>query len=57
MKCEIEIGRAKGEIELKNVTLRYENASGVALDNLSLSIKAGEKVAWSAVQVAVKLHW
>ena len=41
----LEIGRAKGEIEFRNVTLRYENASGVALDNLSFSIKAGEKVA------------
>lgn len=37
--------RAKGTIEFKNVTLRYENASGVALDNLSFNIKAGEKIA------------
>ncbi len=42
---KIVIERAKGEIEFKNVTLRYENASGVALDNLSFSIRAGEKVA------------
>ncbi|MDO9365554.1 MAG: lipid A export permease/ATP-binding protein MsbA [Methylotenera sp.] len=42
---KIEIKRAKGEIEFRNVTLRYENASGVALDDLSFSIKAGEKVA------------
>lgn len=41
----IEIARTKGEIEFKNVTLRYENASGVALDNLSFTIKAGEKIA------------
>ena len=41
----LEIGRAKGEIEFKNVTLRYENANGVALDNLTFSIKAGEKIA------------
>ena len=41
----IEIGRAKGEIEFRNVTLRYESASGVALDNLSFKIKSGEKVA------------
>ena len=41
----IEIARANGEIEFKNVTLRYENASGVALDNLSFTIKAGEKIA------------
>lgn len=42
---EITIERAKGDIAFKNVTLRYENASGVALDDLSFSIKAGEKVA------------
>ncbi|NOU24352.1 MAG: lipid A export permease/ATP-binding protein MsbA [Methylotenera sp.] len=41
----IEIGRAKGEIEFRNVTLRYESASGVALDNLSFKIMPGEKVA------------
>lgn len=41
----VEIERAKGEIEFRDVTLRYENASGVALDHLSFSIKAGEKVA------------
>lgn len=42
---QLKISRAKGEIEFKNVTLRYENASGIALDNLSFNIKAGEKVA------------
>jgi len=41
----LEMTRAQGEIEFRNVTLRYENASGVALDNLSFTIKAGEKVA------------
>jgi subfamily B ATP-binding cassette protein MsbA len=41
----IEMTRAQGEIEFRNVTLRYENASGAALDNLSFTIKAGEKVA------------
>ena len=41
----IEIVRAKGEIEFRNVTLRYESASGTALDNLSFNIKAGEKIA------------
>ena len=41
----VEMARAQGEIEFRNVTLRYENASGVALDNLSFTIKAGEKVA------------
>ncbi len=39
------IGRAKGEIEFKNVTLRYENTPTPALKNLSFKIKAGEKVA------------
>lgn len=42
---DVEMTRAQGEIEFRNVTLRYENASGVALDNLSFTIKAGEKVA------------
>lgn len=41
----IEVDRAKGDIEFKGVTLRYESASGVALDHLSFNIKAGEKVA------------
>lgn len=41
----IEIDRAKGEIEFKSVTLRYDGASGVALDNLSFNIKVGEKIA------------
>lgn len=41
----VEIERAKGAIEFKNVTLQYENASGVALDNISLNIRAGEKIA------------
>ncbi|MDP3088195.1 MAG: lipid A export permease/ATP-binding protein MsbA [Methylotenera sp.] len=41
----IEMGRSKGEIEFQSVTLSYENANGVALDNLSFCIKAGEKVA------------
>ncbi len=40
-----ELSRAKGEIEFKNVTLRYENASGVALDQINFQIKAGEKIA------------
>lgn len=41
----LQIERAKGALDFKSVTLRYENASGVALDNLSFSIKAGEKIA------------
>src|SRR5689334_7566667 len=40
-----EIGRAQGEIELRGVTLRYDEAKRPALDNLNLSIKPGEKVA------------
>lgn len=41
----VTIGRAKGEIEFRNVSLHYENAAKPALDNLSFKIKAGEKVA------------
>lgn len=40
-----DIGRARGEIELRGVTLRYDEAKRPALDNLNLSIKPGEKVA------------
>ena len=40
-----EIGRARGEIEFRDVTLRYENAKRNALNNLSLTVKPGEKVA------------
>jgi len=40
-----EILRAKGEIVFENVSLRYDNASGLALDNLNFNIKAGEKIA------------
>lgn len=36
---------AKGEIECKNVTLRYESSHRPALDNLSFSVKPGEKIA------------
>ncbi len=39
------ISRAQGDIEFRNVTLRYENTPAPALDNLSFNIKAGEKVA------------
>lgn len=41
----IELNRSKGEIEFKNVTLRYENANGVALDQITFQIKPGEKIA------------
>jgi len=40
-----EVGRVKGEIELRGVTLRYENAKRPALRNVNLTIKPGEKVA------------
>ncbi|HSI42703.1 MAG TPA: lipid A export permease/ATP-binding protein MsbA [Methylotenera sp.] len=40
-----EIPRAKGGIELRGVTLRYNDAKRPALDNLNLIIKPGEKVA------------
>lgn len=40
-----EISRAKGEIEFRGVTLRYENAKRPALDNLSFNVRPGEKVA------------
>jgi subfamily B ATP-binding cassette protein MsbA len=34
-----------GSIEFKNVSLRYENAKRLALDDLSFTVKQGEKVA------------
>ncbi len=40
-----EAPRAQGEIELRGVTLRYDDAKRPALDNLNLSIKPGEKIA------------
>ncbi len=40
-----EIRRAKGAIEYKNVTLNYVNTKKPALNNLSFTIKPGEKVA------------
>ena len=42
---ELEIGRAKGEIEFQAVGLQYENAKNKALENLSFVIKPGEKLA------------
>lgn len=39
------IAHAKGEIEFKNVTLRYEETKRAALDNLSFTVKPGEKLA------------
>jgi ATP-binding cassette, subfamily B, bacterial MsbA len=39
------IALARGEIEFKQVTLRYENAKKPAINNLSFRIQSGEKVA------------
>jgi subfamily B ATP-binding cassette protein MsbA len=41
----VELKRARGDIELRNVTMRYARAKRPALDNLSLSIRAGEMLA------------
>jgi ATP-binding cassette, subfamily B, bacterial MsbA len=41
----VKIARAKGELEFKEVSLQYETAEAPALDRLSFSIQAGEKVA------------
>ncbi|HEX5539342.1 MAG TPA: lipid A export permease/ATP-binding protein MsbA [Methylophilaceae bacterium] len=40
-----EIPRAKGEIEFRGVSLRYDNAKRLALNNLSFNVQPGEKVA------------
>ena len=40
-----EIVRAKGEIEFKQVSLRYDNTKRMALNNLSFTVKPGEKLA------------
>ena len=42
---EAIITRAKGEIEFRHVTLQYENAKRPALNQLSFSVKPGEKLA------------
>lgn len=42
---ERQIGQVKGEIEFRNVSLRYENAKRPALNDLSFTVKPGEKVA------------
>ena len=41
----IELGRARGEIEFRNVSFAYDGATRRALDNVSLKIAAGETVA------------
>jgi subfamily B ATP-binding cassette protein MsbA len=40
-----EIARAKGELEFKGVALRYEKSKRPALNNVSFTVKAGEKIA------------
>ncbi|MEE9331042.1 MAG: lipid A export permease/ATP-binding protein MsbA [Methylophilaceae bacterium] len=42
---ESTLTRVKGEIEFKNVSLRYENAKRLALDALNFTVKPGEKIA------------
>lgn len=42
---QLELARSRGEIEFKNVTMRYASASGNALDQMSFRIQAGEKIA------------
>ncbi len=42
---QVEIDRAKGQIEFKSVGMRYESAKGNALNQLSFIIKPGEKLA------------
>lgn len=40
-----QISRARGQIEFKHVSIRYENAKRLAIDDLSFTIEPGEKVA------------
>jgi subfamily B ATP-binding cassette protein MsbA len=40
-----EIKRAKGQIEMRGVSLHYDHAKHAALNNISLNIKPGEKIA------------
>ncbi len=42
---QMEAARVKGKIELRDVSLRYENARRPALNHLDLTIKPGQKVA------------
>ena len=41
----VEIQQAKGELEFRNVTLQYDEGSGLALENVSLTIHPGETIA------------
>ena len=40
-----EVKRARGDIELRNVSLRYRDDANAALDGISLQVRAGEVVA------------
>lgn len=40
-----QVGRVKGDVELKNVTFCYPNQSLLALNNINLNVRAGEVVA------------
>ena len=40
-----DIGKTKGEISIKGVSLQYENAKRPALSNIDLTIAPGEKIA------------
>lgn len=40
-----EVPKSKGEIEFRHVTLRYENAKRNALNDVSLHVRPGEKIA------------
>jgi len=42
---QLEMPRAKGKIEFRGVGLQYESAKAKALNNLSFTIKPGEKLA------------
>ena len=54
---EVQISRVQGEIEFRNVGLRYDNAKRPALKELSFKIRPGKKLLWSVVQVAARRHW
>ena len=41
----VELGRSKGAIEFKDVSIKYDNAKRLAINQLSFSIAPGEKVA------------